>query len=109
MASQPPTGPIRHRVMEIMLETLQAIKEGVPAGALSADSLRRLDDCIRTLEPMQGLGVPDPGIRMGVLAHSVRVMVEDLLPHVDPAHLDLRDFAPTLSRIEQELQTAAGR
>lgn len=109
MATQPPTGPIRHRVMEIMLETLQAIKEGVPAGALSADSLQRLDECIRTLQPMQGLGIPDPGIRMGVLAHSVRIMAEDLLPHVVPTHLDLRDFPQTLSRIEQELQAAAGR
>ncbi|HZP25634.1 MAG TPA: hypothetical protein VFB90_01155 [Dehalococcoidia bacterium] len=109
MTTQPPSGPIRHRVQEIMLESLQAIKEGLPAEALSDEAWQQLDACIRTLEPMEGFGIRDANIRMSALARSVRAATDYLLPQVDASHLDLRDFPAALERIERELRDGAAR
>jgi hypothetical protein len=92
-----------------MLESLQAIKEGLPAEALSAEAWQQLDECIARLQPIEGFGIREANIRMSALVLSVRAATEYLLPRVDPSHLDLRDFPSVLERIERELRDAPAR
>jgi hypothetical protein len=77
-----PQGAIRHRAQELILDGLRTIREEIPEGAVDQATIAALDDCIESLVPMKGFGVPNVTARLSAIAHALQVLADGFIPHV---------------------------
>jgi hypothetical protein len=77
-----PQGTPRHRAQELILDGLRTIREELPEGSVDQATLTAIDDCIESLVPMRGFGVPNSTARLSVIAHSLQVLADGLIPYV---------------------------
>ncbi len=94
----------RHKVQHWMWQGLQYLRMDLPEEVAGRSTTTELDEAILRLSPMEGLGYIPPADRMLALAHALRVLAEEVLPHVDPEKADLRAFPAMLTRIEEGLR-----
>lgn len=82
----PGHGAPRHRAQEIALDGLRVIRDEMPEGLIDEETLKSLDDCIESLIPMRGFGVPNAAARLSVIAQAIEVLASGLIPHVTIAN-----------------------
>jgi hypothetical protein len=96
-----------HKMAHMLLDGLRILRDrGQPY--YDADTLAALDRAIDELMPMEGFPILQEA-RMYGLAHGLRVLVEDVLPHVQGGPVDPSEFPETLRRVEAALLTARDR
>lgn len=85
------------------------------ANSLSPETLAALDAMIAQLQPIEGFPIVPVSARHYGLAHGLRTLVEDVVPHLQPGPydgntpVDASEFVATLTKVEQELRTAYER
>ena len=83
--------------------------------SLSPETLAALDAMIAQLQPIEGFPIVPVSARHYGLAHGLRTLVEDVVPHLQPGPydgntpVDASEFVATLTKVEQELRTAYER
>jgi hypothetical protein len=79
---------------------------------LAPETVAALDAMMAELEPIEGFPIQPVVARHYGLAHGLRTLVEDIVPHLQPGPydgdkaVDASAFVATLTKVEQELKAA---
>ena len=107
MPGEPPRETI-HQVQHLLLDGMRILRARA-GSALDDVSLAALDRAIAELMPMEGFPIEPAEARLYGLAHGLRVIVEDIVPHLAGGPVDPSEFAVTLLRAEEQLLQARDR
>ena len=104
MPAEPPRATV-HQVQHMLLDGLRILRARADH-LLDSESVAALDRAIAELMPMDGFPIEPVEARFYGLAHGLRTLVEDVVPHVAGGPVDPSEFPATLRRIEEQLKRA---
>ena len=110
MAAEPPRTAV-HQVQHLLYDGCRILRTRA-ADTLSPETLAALDAMLAQLQPIEGFPILPVSARHYGLAHGLRALVEDVVPHLQPGpydgdtQVDASDFVATMTRVEQELRSA---
>jgi hypothetical protein len=119
MAAEPPRGTV-HQVQHLIYDGCRILRTRT-AETLSPETLAALDAMLAELQPIEGFPIGPASARHYGLAHGLRTLLQDIVPHLQPGPydgdkpVDASAFVATMTKVEQELkaayekETAAGR
>jgi hypothetical protein len=113
MAAEPPRKAV-HQVQHLLYDGCRILRTRA-ANQLTPETLTALDAMMAQLEPIEGFPIVPVSARHYGLAHGLRTLVEDVVPHLQPGPYDgstpvnASEFVATLAKVEQELRTAYER
>jgi hypothetical protein len=110
MPAEPPRATV-HQVQHLIFDGCRILRARA-ADSLSAETLAALDAMIAELQPIEGFPILPVAARQYGLAHGLRTLVQDIVPHLQPGPydgntpVDASQFIETMTRVEQELKAA---
>jgi hypothetical protein len=110
MSAEPPRKAV-HQVQHLLYDGCRILRTRA-ANQLSPETLAALDAMLAQLEPIEGFPIVPVSARHYGLAHGLRTLVEDVVPHLQPGPydgdtpVDASDFIATMTKVEQELTAA---
>ena len=110
MPAEPPRGTV-HQVQHLIFDGCRILRTRA-ADTLAPDTLAALDAMLAELEPIEGFPIQPVAARHYGLAHGLRTLVEDIVPHLQPGPydgdrpVDASQFVATLAKVEEELRAA---
>jgi len=110
MAAEPPRKTV-HQVQHLIFDGCRILRART-GDSLSPETLAALDAMLEELAPNEGFPIVPAVARHYGLAHGLRTLVEDIVPHLQAGPydgdrpVDASAFVATLSRVEQELSSA---
>src|SRR3954451_13417625 len=110
MPAEPPRTAV-HQVQHLIYDGCRILRTRA-ANQLSPETLTALDAMLAQLEPIEGFPIVPVSARHYGLAHGLRTLVEDVVPHLQPGPydgntpVDASEFVATLTKVERELRTA---
>src|SRR4051794_38739636 len=110
MPAEPPRKAV-HQVQHLLYDGCRILRTRA-ADTLTPETLAALDAMLAQLEPIEGFPIIPVTARHYGLAHCLRTIVEDVVPHLQPGPydgdkpVDASQFIATLTKVEQELRTA---
>ena len=110
MPAEPPRTTV-HQVQHLLFDGCRILRTRA-ANWLAPDTLAALDSMIAELQPIEGFPILPATARHYGLAHGLRTLVQDIVPHLQPGPYDgntpvnASEFQATLAKVEQELKTA---
>ena len=110
MPAEPPRATV-HQVQHLIYDGCRILRSRA-TDSLSPGTVEALDAMIEELQPIEGLPIVPVAARLYGLAHGLRVIVEDIIPCLQPGPydgdkpVDASAFIETLTRVEQELRAA---
>ena len=113
MPAEPPHTTV-HQVQHLLFDGCRILRTRA-ANSLSPETLAALDAMLAQLEPIEGFPIVPVSARHYGLAHGLRTLVEDVVPHLQTGPydgntpVDASEFVATLTKVEQELRTAYER
>ena len=113
MPAEPPRTAV-HQVQHLLYDGCRILRTRA-ANQLSSETLAALDAMLGQLEPIEGFPIVPVSARHYGLAHGLRTLVEDVVPHLQPGPydgdtaVDASEFVATMTKVEQELRTAYER
>src|SRR6478672_5675314 len=108
MAAEPPRKAV-HQVQHLLFDGCRILRTRA-ADALTPETLAALDAMLAQLEPIEGFPILPVSARHYGLAHGLRTLVEDVVPHLHPGPydgdkaVDASAFVATMTIVEQELK-----
>jgi hypothetical protein len=108
MSAEPPRTAV-HQVQHLLYDGCRILRTRA-ANQLTPETLTALDAMLAQLEPIEGFPILPVSARHYGLAHGLRTLVEDVVPHLQPgpydgdATVDASDFVATMTKVEQELK-----
>ena len=100
-----------HQVQHLIFDGCRILRSRT-ADTLAPETLAALDAMLAELQPIEGFPIGPAAARHYGLAHGLRTLVEDIVPHLQPGPYDgdtpvnATEFVATLTKVEQELRTA---
>jgi hypothetical protein len=113
MPAEPPRTTV-HQVQHLIYDGCRILRTRA-AEMLAPDTLAALDGMLAQLQPIEGFPILPVTARHHGLAHGLRTLVEDIVPHLQPGPydgdtaVDASQFVATLTKVEQELRAAYER
>ena len=110
MPAEPPRTAV-HQVQHLLYDGCLILRTRA-ANQLTPETLTALDAMLAQLEPIEGFPIVPVSARHYGLAHGLRTLVEDVVPHLQPGPydgdtpVDASAFVATMTRVEQELKAA---
>jgi hypothetical protein len=104
MPAEPPRAT-QHQVQHLLLDGLRILRAR-SSQWLDEEALAGLDRAIAELEPMEGFPIEPAEARLYGLAHGLRTLVDDIVPHVAGPPVDPSEFLAALRRVEEQLKKA---
>jgi hypothetical protein len=110
MPAEPPRGTV-HQVQHLIYDGCRILRTRA-ADTLSPETLATLDAMLAQLQPIEGFPIVPVAARHYGLAHGLRTLVQDVVPHLQPGPydgdkpVDASAFIETLTRVEAELKAA---
>ena len=110
MPAEPPRSTV-HQVQHLIYDGCRILRTRA-AGFLDPGTLVALDVMLEELQPIEGLPIVPVAARHYGLAHGLRVLVQDIIPYLQPGPydgdrpVDASQFVSTLTRVEEELRVA---
>src|SRR5688572_26898113 len=105
MPAEPPRDTT-HVTQHLLLDGLRIMRAQMPKEVLDDETLKELEAAIALLEPMTGMPIKDVAPRMYALAHSMRLLVEDLIPYNNTRVIDLSGIPPMIEKLQERLAPA---
>lgn len=108
MPAEPPRSTV-HQVQHLIFDGCRILRTRA-ADFLEPEALAALDAMLEELQPIEGLPIVPVAARHYGLAHGLRVLVEDIIPYLQPGPydgdkpVDASQFVSTLTRVEEELK-----
>jgi hypothetical protein len=109
MPAEPPRATV-HQVQHLIFDGCRILRTRA-ADSLTSETLAALDAMLAELNPIEGFPIVPVAARHYGLAHGLRTLVEDIVPHLrdgpydGTTPVDASDFVATLAKVEQELKT----
>jgi hypothetical protein len=100
-----------HQVQHLIYDGCRILRART-ADSLAPETLAALDMMIKELEPIEGFPIVPADARHYGLAHGLRTLLEDVVPHLQAGPydgdrpVDASAFVATLTRVELELKSA---
>ena len=113
MSAEPPRGTV-HQVQHLIFDGCRILRTR-SADTLAPETLAALDAMMAELKPIEGFPIMPAAARHYGLAHGLRTLVEDIVPHLQPGPydgdhpVDASEFIATLTKVEEELRAAYER
>jgi hypothetical protein len=110
MPAEPPRATV-HQVQHLIYDGCRILRTRA-AATLKPETLAALDAMLTELEPIEGFPILPVSARHYGLAHGLRTLVEDVVPHLQPGPydgdrpVDASRFVATLSAVEAELRAS---
>jgi hypothetical protein len=110
MPAEPPRSAV-HQVQHLIYDGCRILRTRA-ADTLAPETLAALDAMLTELEPIEGFPIQPVTARHFGLAHGLRTLVQDIVPHLQPGPydgdkpVDATAFVATLTKVEQELRAA---
>jgi len=110
MPAEPPRNTV-HQVQHLIYDGCRILRTRA-ADTLAPETLAALDAMLAELQPIEGFPIGPAAARHYGLAHGLRTLVEDIVPHLQPGPydgdkpVDASAFVATLTKVEQELRAA---
>ena len=108
MPAEPPRTTV-HQVQHLIFDGCRILRTRA-ADSLTPETLAALDAMIAQIQPIEGFPIVPVAARHYGLAHGLRTLVQDVVPHLrdgpydGSTPVDASEFVATLSRVEQELK-----
>ena len=108
-----PAEPARttvHQVQHLIFDGCRILRTRAEA-SLAPETLAALDAMIAELRPIEGLPIVPVAARHYGLAHGLRTLVQDIVPHLQRGPydgntaVDASQFVATLAKVEDQLKT----
>jgi hypothetical protein len=109
MPAEPPRATV-HQVQHLIFDGCRILRTRA-ADSLSPEALAALDAMLAQLSPIEGFPIVPVAARHYGLAHGLRTLVEDIVPHLQAGPydgntpVDASQFVATLTKVEQEIKT----
>src|SRR5215211_6236804 len=114
MPAEPPRSTV-HQVQHLIFDGCRILRNRA-ANSLAPDTLAALDAMIAELQPIEGFPIVPVAARHYGLAHGLRILVQDIMPHLQDrpyydgaTPVDASEFVATLTKVEQDLKKAYER
>ena len=113
MPAEPPRGTV-HQVQHLIYDGCRILRTRT-ADTLTPETLAALDAMLAELQPIEGFPIMPAAARHYGLAHGLRTLLQDIVPHLQPGPydgdkpVDASAFIATLTKVEQELRTVYQR
>ena len=110
MPAEPPRNTV-HQVQHLIFDGCRILRTRA-ADTLAPETLAGLEAMLAELQPIEGFPIVPVAARHYVLAHGLRTLVQDIVPHLQPGPYDgdrpvnAAEFVATLTQVEQELRAA---
>ena len=110
MPAEPPRVTV-HQVQHLIFDGCRILRTRA-ANSLAPGTLAALDAMIAELQPIEGFPIVPVTARHYGLAHGLRTLVQDIVPHLQAGPYDgntpvnASQFVATLTKVEQELKAA---
>ena len=110
MPAEPPRATV-HQVQHLIFDGCRILRTRA-ANSLTLETLAALDSMVAELQPIEGFPIVPVSARYYGLAHGLRTLVQDIVPHLQSGPydgdtpVDASEFVATLSKVEQELKAA---
>jgi hypothetical protein len=108
MSAEPPRNTV-HQVQHLIFDGCRILRSRT-ADTLTPETLAALDAMLAELQPIEGFPISPAAARHYGLAHGLRTLVQDIVPHLQPGPYDgdrpvnAADFVATLTKLEDELR-----
>jgi hypothetical protein len=110
MPAEPARGTV-HQVQHLIYDGCRILRTRT-TDTLTPETLAALDAMMTELQPIEGFPIGPASARHYGLAHGLRTLLQDIVPHLQPGPydgdrpVDASAFIDTLTKVERELKAA---